>query len=209
MLILSRRHVLKCAAATAALTAAPGFSLSQVHARDLLPEPAKGEDGLHKPSWLKESFLDITEDIQEAADAGKRLFMTIEWKGCSFCAKMNEVNWREPRIAEYLNAHFDHIQLNMQGAREVTDANGDAMPEKDYIRRLRLRGTPKLVFFHPPEKAKGKRGVDAVAFTTEGYVGRGHFYNMMEYVVAGAYESEPNFFKWLQSDAPKTKIDFD
>lgn len=204
MPILTRRHVLGLTAAAAASLVVPS-----AQARELLPAPPFGEDGIHKPSWLKESFLDISEDIVEADAEGKRLFMTIEWKGCPFCHKMNEVNFREPQIVDFLTRHFDHLQLNMQGDREVTDANGDTMSEKDYIRRLRLRGTPKLVFFHGPDKAKGKRGVDAVAFTVEGYVGRDQFYNMMEYVVAEAYETEPNFFKWLQSDAPKTKITFD
>lgn len=200
MSTFSRRRVLGSAAAFAAGTALP---LRVVRAKELLAAPTLGEDGLHKPSWLKESFLDIAEDIQEAADAGKRLFMTMEVKGCGYCRKMNRVNFREPEIADYLNAHFDHVQVNVQGSREVTDVDGEAMEEKDYAGRLRLRGTPKLVFFHKPEKAKGGKGLDAVAFTAEGYWGREQFHVMMQYVVAEAYESGQSYLDYLNSDAPK------
>lgn len=185
------------------------MNAGSTQAETLLPHPVMGEDGLHQQDWIKESFLDISEDIQEAADEGKRLLLTMEVKGCSYCKKMHEVNFREPRIVKYLNEHFHHIQINIQGAREVTDANGDAMTEKGYAERMRLRGTPKIVFFLPPDEAEGKRGVETAAVAVEGYWGRGHFYNMMEYVVAEAYKDESNFFTWLQSDAPKTKIAFD
>ena len=196
-------------AVSSLFAAAVFLTVPAASAADLMPAPTMGEDGLHKPSWLKVSFLDLNEDVTDAAAQGKRLFMTVEWKGCPYCTKMNEVNFRDPQIVAYLTKHFDHIQLNLDGAREVTDFNGDAMAEKEYVRRLHQRGTPKLVFFLDPDKAKGKRGLDAVALTVEGYWGREQFYRMMEYVVTKAYEKEPNFLVWLNSDAPKEKVSFD
>lgn len=178
-------------------------------AAELLAPPTMGEDGLHKQPWIKESFLDIKEDIAEAAAEGKRLLITMEVKGCGYCRKMHEVNFREPKIVDYLTKHFHHVQINTQGAREVTDVNGDTLTEKQYVERMRLRGTPKIVFYAPPADAAGKRGLDAAAFSVEGYWGRGHFFNMMEYVVAEGYKSEPDFLTWLRSDAPKTNITFD
>lgn len=194
-----------------AVFAAAAFMSAAVPASagDLLAPPVMGEDGLHKQPWIKESFLDINEDIKEAAAEGKRLLITMEVKGCGYCRKMHEVNFREPKIVDYLTKHFHHVQINTQGAREVTDANGETMTEKEYVARLRLRGTPKIVFYAPPADAKGKRGLDAVAFTTEGYWGRDHFYHMMEFVVAEGYKSEPDFLAWLRSDAPKEKVTFD
>ena len=32
-----------------------------------------GEDGLHKTPWMAVTFKDMTEDLETAADSGKRL----------------------------------------------------------------------------------------------------------------------------------------
>jgi len=43
--------------------------------------------GYHPPPpWFKQSFLDIREDVDEAATAGKRLLLYFYQDGCPYCA---------------------------------------------------------------------------------------------------------------------------
>ncbi|MCB2105160.1 MAG: thioredoxin, partial [Rhodobacteraceae bacterium] len=44
-----------------------------------------GDDGLHKPDWLRETFKDLREDLAEANAEGKRLMIIIEQRGCIYC----------------------------------------------------------------------------------------------------------------------------
>ena len=57
-----------------------------------------GDDGLHKPDWLQDSFLDLREDLAEASAAGKRVLITIEQRGCIYCAKMHSEIFPDPQV---------------------------------------------------------------------------------------------------------------
>ena len=37
-----------------------------------------GDDGLHKPDWLRFTFNDMAEDFEEASSEGKRLLIMFE-----------------------------------------------------------------------------------------------------------------------------------
>ena len=183
-----------------------------VHADELLPHPRVGDDGLHKQDWFKESFLDLAEDLQEARDEGKRLALFIEQKGCGYCRKMHEINLREPKIVDYINKHFHVIQLDLKGAREVTDFDGEALTERKYTQKIKMVGTPKIVFFHDdPAKVEGKSGLDALAWQYEGYIPREHYLRTFEYIVTKGYEDQakPDFFVWLQGPTPKMDVSFE
>ena len=44
-----------------------GLAPIVVSAEERIPEPVQGEDGLYKHNWFLESFLDLKEDLEEAA----------------------------------------------------------------------------------------------------------------------------------------------
>jgi len=44
-----------------------------------------GDDGLHKTDWMRETFKDLREDLDEANAEGKRLMILIEQRGCIYC----------------------------------------------------------------------------------------------------------------------------
>ena len=75
------------AAATALLLALP------VHAADVAP---LGDDGLHKPTWLRDTFKDMREDLAEANAEGKRLMIIFEQRGCIYCKEVHEVVLADP-----------------------------------------------------------------------------------------------------------------
>ncbi|MYG51452.1 MAG: thioredoxin, partial [Rhodospirillaceae bacterium] len=66
------------------------FALAAVAKAD---EVKVGGDGLYHQDWFLQSFLDLKEDLQEAADAGKRLVILWEQKGCPYCKELHHVNF--------------------------------------------------------------------------------------------------------------------
>ena len=127
------------------------------------------------PEWFKESFLDIREDITEAAEAGKRLAIFFHQDGCPYCNALVERNLAQKDILEKAKKNFDFIDLNMWGDREVTYVNGKKYKEKDLALALKVQFTPTLLFFDE----KGK-----VILRLNGYRSPTKFMTDMDYVIA-------------------------
>ena len=120
------------------------------------------------PGWFKDSFLDIREDIKEAASNKKRLLLFFSQNGCPYCNQMIERNFSQRDIFDSLQKHFDVVQINMWGDREVTNVDGRKYTEKDFAVALKVQFTPTMMFFDedgrtilrlngylPPERFKG------------------------------------------------------
>jgi len=165
---------------------------------DRLPPPTLGDDGLYRQPWIQETFLDLSDDLAEATNSGRRLVIIWEQKGCPYCKQTHEVNFRIPRIVEYVKKNFFVVQLNMWGDREVTDFDGEVTTEKKLARKWRVLFTPTFQFF--PESlaaAKGKSGDAAEVHRIPGYFKPFHFYFQFRYVREKGYETEPSFQRWL------------
>ena len=73
-----------------------------------------------KPDWFKVSFLDLYEDIEEAAEDNKRVMLFFFQDGCPYCKKLLEDNFGQRKIAQKTQKYFDVIAINIWGDREVT-----------------------------------------------------------------------------------------
>src|SRR5438552_3396412 len=82
------------------------------------------EDGLLRQSWFLESLLELGDDLDGAAKVGKRFAIMWELRGCLYCRETHLVNFARSDIASYIKANFDVLQLNIIGARKVTDFDG-------------------------------------------------------------------------------------
>lgn len=172
----------------------------------LLPIPEIGDDGLHRQPWFQNTFLDLGEDLVEATDQGKRLVIIWEQRGCPYCKATHEVNLRIPRIADYVKDNFYVLQLNLWGDREVTDFDGEVLPEKALARKYRVLFTPTFQFFPDDiEKAAGKRGDEAEVLRIPGYFKPFHFYFLFRYVNQKGYEAEPSFQRWLDGQGDRLR----
>jgi len=118
-----------------------------------LAEVRLGEDGLYHQSWISETFLDLAEDLDAATRAGKRLAVVVEQRGCPYCREMHTVVLADPAIGDYVRDNFDLVQLDLHGAREVTDLDGTRLTEKAFAARYGVRLTPTILFF--PTSAAG------------------------------------------------------
>ena len=103
--------------------------------------------GYHEqPAWFKQSFLDIREDVQDAAAAGKRVMLYFYQDGCPYCRKLLDTNFGLRELAERTQKNLDVIAINLWGDREVTDFSGNSVTEKRFAEALKVMFTPTLVF---------------------------------------------------------------
>ncbi len=116
-------------------------------------QPKLSDDGMYEFDWYLESFLDLKDDIESAAQAGKRLAVIISQRACPYCKRMAEQHFSTPRIVDYVRANFEVLHLNLFGAREVTDLDGRKMSERDFARAQGVRATPTILFY--PKSTQG------------------------------------------------------
>lgn len=128
------------------LTVILSFSLYAAESEDHLSDGMVNPGYHEKPSWFKESFLDIREDIEEATAENKRVLLYFYQDGCPYCGKLLQDNFSDREIADYSQKHFDVIAINMWGDREVIDFNGDGITEKEFSKALKIQFTPTMVY---------------------------------------------------------------
>ncbi|NEX21084.1 thioredoxin fold domain-containing protein [Thiorhodococcus mannitoliphagus] len=133
------------------------------------------------PAWFKESFLDITEDVDEAAASDKHVILFLEMNGCPYCYKMLEENFKDAAYSDFIQEKFDVIALNVYGDREVAFDAETALTEKALAKQLGVSYTPTLIFLN---QAK-----DPVA-RINGYRNPQDFKAVLDYVAAKAYETQ-------------------
>jgi thioredoxin-related protein len=119
------------------------------------------DDGLYTQPWFVDSFLDLRDDLADATAQGKRFAVVWEQRGCPYCREMHTVTLQDPEIGGYVRDRFSLVQLNLFGAREVTDFDGEKLPEKALARKWGVKLTPTIMFF--PDAPPGGPGKDGKA----------------------------------------------
>ena len=98
------------------------------------------------PAWFKNSFLDFEEDVAEAAANDRRIMLYFHQDSCPYCARLVDENLSDPEIKSFVQRHFDVIDINMWGDREVVSIGGQSFSEKAFAAALKVQYTPTLVF---------------------------------------------------------------
>lgn len=155
-----------------------------------------GDDGLHKQPWFTDSFLEMPDDLAEAGAEGKDLLILIEQQGCPYCRELHEVNFARQQIVDHLTENFMVVQLNMFGAREVVDFDGEALEERDLAVKWGVNFTPTVVIF-PSDAPDTSTARNAEAFRMPGYFKPFHFLKSLEFVTSDAYRDQV-FQRYLQ-----------
>ncbi len=174
------RWALACGAGLGGLRANAGRSAAAEP-----DQPKVDPHGIITQPKLQQTILDLGEDRREAAQGGKRFAVLWEQKGCPYCREMHRVNFAIPEIRDFVRDNFAVLQLNIWGAREVTDFDGKALEERALARRSRITFTPTFQFF--PEAAPAAGGQAAEVTRMAGYFRPFHFLTMFEFVHQSAY----------------------
>lgn len=170
------------------------FGLNPVRAANegALEEGLVNPGYVEKPQWFKASFLDLREDVADAAAAGKRVMLYFYQDGCPYCEKLINTNFAQRDIVTKTREHFDVIAINMWGDNTVTDMQGREMSEKAFSVGLRVQFTPTLLFLDEQGQ---------VALRVNGYYPPHKFMAALDYV-AGRQEGKQSFRDYLAKANP-------
>jgi thioredoxin-related protein len=146
-----------------------------------------GDDGLHKTAWMRDTFKDLSEDLDEANAEGKRLVLFFEQRGCIYCTKMHNEVFPRPEVSQYIEDNYFVVQMNLYGDVEVTDFDGEALPEKDIARKWGVMFTPTILFL-PETVDAGKSAQQAAVAVMPGAFGAGTTLDMFTWVAEKRYE---------------------
>ena len=154
---------------------------------------------IHHPAWFKQSFLDLREDIREAAASGRHgVIVYFGQDHCAYCEALMTVNFgSETDIVEYTRRHFDVVAIDIWGSREVTDPAGRVSTESAYAEREKTNFTPSLLFYDTTGRE---------ALRLRGYYSPYRFRAALEYVVDGYYRVEA-LHEYLARADPPPKFD--
>ena len=103
------------------------------------------------PEWFKLSFLNFKDDIDEARQAGRQILVFMDLDDCPYCARTLKENFSQGDNRRYIQKNFNVIALNIRGDREVTWIDGATYTEQDLAMKLKILGTPALVFIDPED----------------------------------------------------------
>ncbi|MCP5073136.1 MAG: thioredoxin fold domain-containing protein [Rhodobacteraceae bacterium] len=154
-----------------------------------------GDDGLHKPDWLRTTFKDMTEDMAEAKAEGKRLVIIFEQRGCIYCTKMHDEVFTDPKIDALIREKFFFVQMNMFGDEDVTDFDGTVLSEKKMAVRWGVVFTPTMLFM-PEIAPEDGMAFNAAVVTMPGAFGKGTTLDLLNFVLEKGYESDEHFQKY-------------
>lgn len=174
----------------ALMTAGAGFALA---AGTLPVIPARAaaimtDDGYYREDWFLDSFLELADDRNNAAAAGRQLAVIWEQRGCPYCRDMHLVAFADHAVEAYVRAHFDVLALNLHGARTVTDFDGEKLGERQLAAKYGVRGTPTVQFFPDRGDLSGKPPPEREVHRIRGYLPPNPFLAMFAFAGEHAYE---------------------
>lgn len=148
------------------------------------------------PSWFKDSFLELEEDIADATEQNKRLVVYFWQPGCPYCAQLWNDNFAEKDIIDTFRKNFEIVAINMWGNREVVSVSGKDYSEKTFAEALSIAYTPTLFFFDENKK---------VVLKLEGYIPPENFRLALQYV-SQHKEKQSNYATFVTEKKANNKV---
>ena len=132
------------------------------------------------PSWFKESFLEIREDVDEANEENRHVMLFFQLNACPYCDRMLSESFEPDDKAEFIQTHFDTIAINVGGDREVVFNEQVSLIEKELAEMLEVRATPAILFLNSKNQP---------VVRVNGYRAPERFRLILDYVKEKAYEN--------------------
>ncbi|HCJ13116.1 MAG TPA: hypothetical protein DHV43_02600, partial [Gammaproteobacteria bacterium] len=132
------------------------------------------------PDWFKTTFMDFSEDLEEATDENKHVMIYFHQNGCPYCAKLVEDNFSDEAIIAKLQKDFDVIETNMWGDRDLVDWTGKEFSEKEFSAFMKVQFTPTILFLNSKGeivlRLNGYQSIDKMHATLD-YISKKTYFN--------------------------------
>lgn len=151
----------------------------------LATTPASGADFVVEPL-----DYDFPSEVEDAAAEGKNIVIMFHQNGCPYCDKMRKRVFPHPQVNAFYSEKFSLIEVNNKGDLEVVTHDGEAMTEKDYAQKMRVRATPVILFL-------SKDGSEALKLT--GYQDPEMFNAAGRYVSSDAFKDGVSFLNFVRA----------
>jgi len=139
-----------------------------------------GSESHSMPSWFKQSFLEIADDVDEANAEGKHVMLFFDLDGCPYCDHMLEESFSTDPVSSYIQSNFDVIAVNIEGNHEIAFNEETVVTEKKLAGLLKVRGTPVLMFLNENNE---------VIARVDGYRAPERLQKALEFVATRSYRS--------------------
>ncbi|MDH5259041.1 MAG: thioredoxin fold domain-containing protein, partial [Gammaproteobacteria bacterium] len=138
---------------------------------------------IHNVDYFRSGSIDLSRRKSDA----DYLMILFEQKQCPACDELHRDILKRPET-EVLARKFDVVQLDMWSNKSMIDFDGTKMTVKDFTRKLNVKYTPGFVFFD-------KNNNEIIRI--EAYLKSFHIQSVMDYVLSGAYKTEPSFQRYI------------
>ncbi len=143
--------------------------------------PSLEPGGLYSEPWLLKTAGQLGTDFVLAEKANKNFAIVWEMRSCPWCKVLHTENFAREDIADYVQKNFAIVQLNLRGRREITDIDGEKLPEAELALKYGIHSTPMFQFF----KQGGPGGPEV---GRAGYLRPGEFLTLLHFVRERGYE---------------------
>lgn len=153
--------------------------LSSSHIQAAEPGKLLGGAPHPRPAWFKESFLEIQDDVDEASAEGRHVMLFFHLNDCPYCDRMLSESFEQEPLTSYIRQHFDVIEVNVKGDREIVFNEEISMLEKELSEHLKVRATPAIMFLDAENNS---------VVRVDGYRAPERFQHVLNYVSSKGYK---------------------
>ncbi len=130
-------------------------------------------------------------NLRAALQDGKPLLVMFEQQQCSTCDELHlDILQRE--TSQQLLGKLNVVVLDMWSEESLVRPDGKRSKTIDWAKELDIKYAPSLVFFD-------EQGEEV--FRSDAYLKAFHTQSVMDYVISGAYKTQPNFQRYIDSRA--------
>ena len=155
--------------------------------RKLAPVKASGK--LHDADF----FLQPPYDLQQLSKESKPLLILFEQKQCKPCDEYHADIYQRKETREQFQ-RFNIVRLDMWGKTLLITPAGKKSTAREFAKQLDVKYAPSMVFFDNSGKE---------VFRSEAYLRAFHVQSILDYVASGAYQTQPNFQRYIAARADK------
>lgn len=128
----------------------------------------------------------------------KPLLLLFEQSECANCEELTTGILSTDDSLEYLS-QFNVVQIDMWGKKEFKDASGNTVSERQFANDNNVSYAPTMIFYASDGEEKQE------VIRSESWFKRFHTQSLMDYVLSGAWQEQPNFQRYLSTRADEIR----